>query len=148
MESGHDAAPQSPTLPEVATPPPPVKLADARVLECHDPGSRRTPPEQCDHVAAFEKAFGDAILASHDCVPPDAGAGSIEYVADLSFGRRRNPITVALPRDGRSYQSAKIAKECAAGVRARLGALPVGPLPHTHSRYKVAVVASYSGSVP
>jgi hypothetical protein len=137
------AAPPPP--PEVA-PLPPVKLADPRVLECHDRGAKRTPAEQCDHVAAFEKALGEAIVASHGCVPSDAGAGSIEYVADLSFGRRRAPVTVALPRDGRTFQSAKIAKECAAGVRARMAGFPVGPLQHEHARYKIAVVASYAGT--
>jgi hypothetical protein len=145
-DAGRDAVVASPApLPEASLPSP-VKLADPRVLECHDKGSKRTPPEQCDHVAAFEKAFEDAILATHECVPPDAGAGSIEYVADLSFGRRRNPVTLALPRDGRSFQSAKIVKDCTAGVRARLNTMPVAPLPHTHARYKIAVVASYGAS--
>ena len=116
------------------------------MLECHDRGAKRTPPEQCDHVAGFEKALGEAIVASHECVPPDAGTGSIEYVADLSFGRRRTPVTVALPRDGRTFQSPKIAKDCAAGVRARLAGFPVGPLPHEHARYKIAMVASYAGT--
>ena len=134
-----------PPLPDVP-PAPPVKVADARVLECHDRGSKRTAPEQCDHVLAFEKAFGDAILAAHECVSLDAGAGSIEYVADLSFARKRSPVTVTVPRDGRSFQNAKIAKDCAAGVRARLAAFPVTPLPHEHSRYKIAVVASYAGA--
>jgi len=145
-EAARDAGQVQVAAPEL-TPPPPVKLADPRVLECHDRGSKRTPPEQCDHVVAFEKAFAEAIESSHDCVPKDAGAGSIEYVADLSFGRRRNPVTVGLPRDGRSFQSAKIAKDCAAGVRARLATFPVAPLTHTHARYKIAVVASY-GATP
>jgi hypothetical protein len=126
--------------------PPPLRLADARVLECHDRGSKRTPPEQCDHIAGFEKALGDAILASHECVPVDAGVGTIEFVADLSFGRKRSPVALTLPKDGRSFSSAKIAKDCAAGVRARLAGFPMGPLPHEHARYKIAVVATYPGT--
>jgi hypothetical protein len=135
-----------PAPPLEVPPPPPLKLADARVLECHDRGSKHTPPEQCDHVAGFEKAFADAILASHECVPVDAGVGTIEFVADLSFGRKRSPVTLTLPKDGRSYASANIAKDCAAGVRARLAGFPVAPLPHEHARYKVAVVATYPGT--
>jgi hypothetical protein len=125
-----------------------VKIADPRVLECHDRGSRRTPPDQCDHITPFEKAFADAIEAAHDCVPAAAGQGAIEFVADLSFARRRHPVVVTVPKDGRSFQSAKIAKECAAGVRARLAAFPVAPLTHAHARYKVSFVASYGAVMP
>jgi hypothetical protein len=129
-----------------AAPPLPVRVAEARVLECHDKGPAHTPPEQCDHIPAFEKALNDAILANHACVPKDAGAGSIEYVADISFGRRHNPVTIALPRDGRSFQSAKITRDCMAGVRSQLHAFPLAPLQHAHTRYKIAVIATYAGS--
>jgi hypothetical protein len=122
-----------------------VKIAEARVLECHDRGSRRTPPEQCDHVRAFEKAFAEAIEAAHDCVPPSAGTGSIEFVADLSFARKRHPVLVSLPRDGRSFQSPKIVKECGAAIRSRIGSFAVLPLQHAHARYKVSFIASYGG---
>jgi hypothetical protein len=145
-DAARDSAPVSSAPP---APPPPVvhvKLADAHVIECHDPGTKRTSPDQCDHIQAFEKAFGDAIEAAHDCVPQDAGAGSIEYVADLSFARRRSPVTLTLPRDGRSFQSPKIVRDCAAGVRSRLTAFPVAPLTHAHARYKISVVASYDGT--
>jgi len=141
--AGHDAAAAvlSPSVAVASEPA--VKLADARVLECHDRGPTRTVAEQCDHIAAFEKALADAIEASHECVPPDAGAGAIQFVADLSFARRRHPVTVTLPRDGRSFQSPKIVKDCAAGVRARLTTFPVTALQHAHGRYKISVLASY-----
>ncbi len=146
-DASRDAAPVSSSAPAPAPPPAlHVKLADAHIIECHDPGPKRTPPDQCDHIPAFEKAFGDAIEAAHDCVPTDAGPGSIEYVADLSFARRRSPVTLALPRDGRSFQSSKIVRDCAAGVRARLSTLPVAPLVHAHGRYKISVVATYDGT--
>ncbi len=135
----------SPAASSEAARPLPVKLAEAKVLACHDRGARKTPPDQCDHVMAFEKALGEAIEASHDCVPADAGTGSIQFVADLSFGRRRHPVTLALPRDGRSFQSSKIVKSCAAGVRSRMSALPVATFQHTHARYKISVVATYAG---
>jgi hypothetical protein len=142
-DAARDAGAAPPPPPE-APPSSPVRLADPRVLECHDRGAKRTAPEQCDHVAGFEKAFADAIIASQACVPADAGVGTIEYVADLSFGRRHSPVTLVLPRDGRSFQSAKIAKDCATSVRARLSGFPVAPLPHEHARYKVALVATYT----
>jgi hypothetical protein len=135
-------------VPEAAPPPLPVRLAEPRILECHDPGATHTPPEQCDHIPAFEKAFADAIEASHDCVPGEAGMGSIEYVADLSFGRKNNPILVQLPQNGRSYKNSRIVATCAAGVRNRLTTLPLGALAHGHTRYKVALIASYPGLAP
>ncbi len=143
--SSADGGPLPAPVPDAGRPPP-VRLAGARVLECHDRGSRRTAPEECDHIPQFEKAFAEAIEATHECVPPDAGAGSLEFVADLSFARRRSPVTVALPRDARSYQSPKIVKDCMIGVRARLAALPLATFPHAHARYKVALVASYGDS--
>jgi hypothetical protein len=142
LEAVRDGGAAVAAAPETVRPLP-VKLADARVLECHDRGSRKTSPDQCDHVLSFEKALGDAIEAAHDCVPADAGAGSIQYLADLSFGRRRHPVTLALPRDGRSFQNAKLVKECAAGVRARISTFPVTNLQHAHARYKISVVATY-----
>ena len=61
-----------------------------------DRGSRRTAPEECDHIPQFEKAFAEAIEATHECVPPDAGAGSLEFVADLELR------PAAKPRHGRA----------------------------------------------
>ena len=146
-DAAHDGSPPPVVLADAGHPPP-LKLADARILECHDKGPSHTAPDQCDHIAAFEKAFADAILASHECVPTDAGVGTLEYVADLSFARKRNPITVTLPHDGRSYASPRIAKDCLTGVKARLRGLPLGTFPHAHARYKVALVASYPGTTP
>jgi len=136
-------------LPVAATPdagrPHHVKLGDPRVIECHDRGSRRTPPDQCDHIAAFEKAFAEAILSADECVPTAAGPGSIEFLADLSFARRRRPVMLTLPRDGRSFQKVKIVKDCSTMVRAKLAAFPVAGLQHGHARYKLSILASYDG---
>jgi hypothetical protein len=52
---------------------------------------------------------------------------------------------VSLPREGRSFQSPKILKECAASVRSRMGSFAVLPLQHAHARYKVSFIASYGG---
>jgi hypothetical protein len=143
-EPPRDAAPRTLALPD-ATTLAPVKVAAARILECHDKGSSHTAPEQCDHLPLVEKALEDAITQSHACVPPDAGPGAMEFVVDLSFGRKKSPIAVNLPKTGRSYDNVKIAKACANEVRVRLGAIPLGSVTHAHARYKIAAVASYSG---
>src|SRR5262245_28503960 len=38
-----------------------MTLGEPRVLECHDPGAKRTAAEQCDRLGAFDKAFAKAI---------------------------------------------------------------------------------------
>jgi len=52
-------------------------IADAHVLSCHDPGPKRTPPNECDHPVDFEKAMAKAIEENASCVPRDQGGGSI-----------------------------------------------------------------------
>src|SRR5580700_6932012 len=56
------AAPAVPTAPQVT-------LSDAKVMECHDTGSKRTRPEDCDHLAAIEKGFAAAIGGGGPCLP-------------------------------------------------------------------------------
>jgi hypothetical protein len=130
-------APQDAALPAVA-------LGDARVLECHDPGTKHTPPEQCDHIAAFEKSFAQVILDAHDCMPPNSG-GTITYVADLAFTHRRS-LTIAAPRDGRSVKNPKAVLACVAEVRHGVSALVIDGYTHAHARYKVAMTATYPSS--
>jgi hypothetical protein len=120
-----------------------LRLGDARVIECRDSGSKRVPSEQCDALPSFAKGFAEAILAAKDCIPKGVGPGSITYVADVGFSRRRAPVTVALPRDGRSYRGAKVVAACAAAVRAGVSAVPIEAIPHAHARYKIALVATY-----
>src|SRR5579864_9322636 len=67
----------------------PVALSDARIVGCHDRGPRKTPAEQCDHVASIEKALVNAVEQSAACVPESTSGGTIQYVADVSFSRRK-----------------------------------------------------------
>jgi hypothetical protein len=138
--AGPDAAP-APA--ESAPPPPPeheVELGAPKVLGCHDPGPKRTPPAECDHVAEFEAAIAKAIADSASCVPKDAGGGTIAYAVDMSFKRRS--VFVSTPRDGRTL-SRRIASGCASAVKAKLGSLALEGARHEHQRYKVEVVATY-----
>jgi hypothetical protein len=125
-----------------------IKLSDPRVLECKDPGSRKTPTEQCDPLPQFTKSFGDAILAAKDCLPQNAGAGSITYVADVSFSKHHAPVTVSLPKDGRSYKGMKLIGGCAAAVKSAASGMSLEGMEHGHSRYKIAIVATYPARAP
>jgi hypothetical protein len=134
----------SPYAPEIdAGAPPPLTLGDARVIECRDSGSKKVPREQCDALPLFAKSFADAILAAKDCIPPSAGPGTVTYVADVGFARHRAPVTLALPKDGRSYRGAKVVAGCGAAVRAGVTGIAIDAIPHAHARYKIALVATY-----
>jgi hypothetical protein len=126
-----------------AGPPPGVRLSDARVIECHDTGTKKTPTEQCDPLPAFSKAFAEAILAAKDCMPPSAGPGSITYMADVSFSRKKSPVNVTLPKDGRSYRAVKTVAGCSAAVKSVMSATSLEGMTHAHTRYKIAIIATY-----
>jgi hypothetical protein len=123
--------------------PPGVRLTEARVIECHDSGSKKTPAEQCDALPAFSKSFADAILAAKDCMPASAGPGSITYMADVSFSRKKSPVNVTLPKDGRSYRAVKTVAGCSAAVKSVMSGLAIEGMPHAHTRYKIAIIATY-----
>lgn len=120
----------------------PVALSDARVLGCQDRGSKKTPPDACDRLGAVEQALASAITQSAPCAP--AAGGTIEYLADVSFARHK--LSVSLPRAGRSVRDRKALKACAAAVRGSLSGLALDGIEHQHSRYKIAVTATYRAS--
>lgn len=122
---------------------PGVALSDARVVECHDAGSKKTAPADCDHLPAVEKTIAAAIVQSASCVPASAGGGTIEYEADVSFLRKHNPIAITAPHDGRTVKGAHVAVACIKAIKAALGPPALSNVPHTHGRYKITIVATY-----
>ncbi|HEY8039031.1 MAG TPA: hypothetical protein VIF15_04525 [Polyangiaceae bacterium] len=122
----------------------PVALSDPRVLACQDRGSKRTPPDQCDHLASVEQALASAIAQSAACVPAAAGGGTIEYVADVSFSRHK--VNVSLPRAGRSVHDRKVLRACSTAVRGAIQGVGLDSVDHQHARYKIAVTATYRSS--
>jgi len=122
----------------------PVSLSDTRVLACHDRGTKKTAPDQCDHVAQVEQALTGAITQAATCVPAAQGGGTIEYVADVSFSRHK--VSLSLPKAGRSVRDVKVLRACSSAVRGALQSLPLDGVDHQHARYKIAVTATYRGS--
>ena len=139
--------PNAAASPTVTTPSEDAKvtLGEPKSVLCQDPGPKKTAPEQCDHVVEVEKAFAKAIEESGGCVPKDAGGGTIQYVADVSFKKRQ--LSVAVPKEGRTFKNAKVLAACHAAVKSKLQALSLDPIAHSHARYKIAITASYPGSV-
>ncbi|HTB76658.1 MAG TPA: hypothetical protein VK762_25600, partial [Polyangiaceae bacterium] len=122
-----------------------VTLSEARVLACHDKGARKTPAEQCDHVATVEQAFAQAISQTASCSSSSTAGGTIEYVADVSFLRRK--VKISLPRDGRSLHDRKVVGACATAVREAMDAVTLDGADHEHARYKISVTATYRGKI-
>lgn len=120
-------------------------LGDPKILSCHDPGPKKTAPEQCDHVAELEKAFAKAIEENTSCVPRDAGGGTIIYIADVAF--KKKTVSVGTPKEGRTLKSSKVAGTCEKAVKARLSSLPYDTIKHEHARYRVSITATYPGAV-
>lgn len=127
---------------------PPIAFGEVHVLECHDPGAKKTSPGECDHLVAFDKAFTKAIEDAQSCVPTSAGGGSLVYVADVSFQRKKSPINLALPKEGRTMKNAKVIGACTAAVKKNLAAVQLDAAQqHQHTRYKISVTATYPGPV-
>jgi hypothetical protein len=127
---------------------PVVTLSDAKVMECHDPGSHHTPSDQCDHLGTVEKGLAAAIAAAGACVPPSASGGTLVYVVDASFARKHHPIDLLVPRDGRAlknpHATGAAVKECSAAVKRGIIGMSLEGIPHQHQRYKVAITATYA----
>jgi hypothetical protein len=138
VNGGGDAAPpvEAPPIEDK------VALGDAKVLSCHDPGPKKTSPQECDHVADFEKSFAKAIEDSRDCLPKDVASGtSIPFVADLSFKKRK--VDVSVGKDAKGLKNPKLAGTCAAAVRGKLGAVAFDTAAHQHQRYRIEIVATW-----
>lgn len=131
--------------PPIATPPPatlaPIALSGARILACQDPGPKKTPADQCDRLATIEKALASAVEQSSACVPDSLSGNTIEYVADVSFSRRK--VNVLLPRAGRSLRDRKVLAACATAVKDALVSVALEGIDHHHARYKIALTATY-----
>lgn len=118
-----------------------VALSDARVLACQDRGSKKTAPDQCDHVGPIEQALSSAISRAGDCVT--SSGGTIEYVADVSFSHHK--LSVSMPKAGRSVRDRKAIRACSTAVRGAMQGVALDGVDHQHARYKIAITATYKG---
>jgi hypothetical protein len=116
-----------------------VTLGEVKMLECHDPGSKRTAPADCDRLPTFEHTVTDAIRNEAAC---GSGAGEVLWIVDVSTLRKKTPILVSVSKDGHALKSGKVATDCTAAVKRALtgAALDAG---HAHARYKIEVSAAY-----
>lgn len=120
-----------------------IALSEVVVQECHDPGSKRTAPKDCDHLPAFEKLFAQAIVDNATCASVATSGGTIAYEADVSFARKKQPVMLSLPHEGRTLKSSRAVTACAAAVKKSLASVALTDASHQHSRYKLEIVATY-----
>lgn len=122
-----------------------VTLSEPKVLACQDRGPKKTAAQDCDRLQPVEQALTKAIEQSASCVPQTAGGGTIEYVADVSFLKKR--VGLALPKGGRSMKNGKAVAACGQAVKRALSTFSVDGIQHAHQRYKISVTATYPGPV-
>jgi hypothetical protein len=115
-------------------------LGEARVLSCRD--TRKDLPE-CGKLPAFEEALAKAVRDHASCLPETAGGGSIQYVAEVNFAKKK--IALSTPKDGRTVRNVKLLKPCVLAIKRTLDGFPIDKTDHGHTRYKVSVVATYPG---
>ncbi len=118
-----------------------VTVGDAKVIGCHDRGSKRTPADQCDHLPAVEGAFSKAILDASSCVSQGTPAGEIAFVLDASYARHKSPMRVRHGREDTTLP-AKAVAECVAEVRKSLASISLDGA-HAHARYEIEIDATY-----
>jgi hypothetical protein len=117
-----------------------VTVTDAKVVGCHDTGSKRTAPAACDHLPGLEGALAKAVLDSASCVPPGT-AGAITFHADASYARHKNPIRVKHGTQGTTL-APKVIAACVGDVRKALASIALDQA-HAHARYEVEIDATY-----
>lgn len=146
VSSGGEAAlPPVTSTASAAPPDEKVVLGDAKIISCHDPGPRKTAPEQCDHPTELEKSFAKAIEDSATCVPHDAGGGTLIYLADVAFKKRLVAVTTL--KEGRTLKSPRVAGACEKVVKSRLSMLAFDAIKHEHARYRISITATYPGAI-
>ena len=110
-----------------------ISVSEPRVLGCHDKGSKKTPAAECDHLPPIEQALAAAIEQAASCVPAAAGGGTIEYMVDVSFNRKKNAVKLVLPKGGRSMKNAKALNACKSAVGRGLHDVSTDGVTHNHA---------------
>jgi hypothetical protein len=140
------------TVPVVDTKAPPddrvrtrdgVTISDAKIIGCHDRGSKRTAPGACDRLPGVEAAIGKAILDSSSCIGPGSPPGAIAFTIDASYSRHKAPIHVTPGKEG-TTMPARVVGGCIADVKKALSSVNLDTA-HGHGRYEIEVDATYAG---
>lgn len=116
-----------------------IKLGRVWIDSCYRAGVGKTPAEQCDRQPFFEEALVKAVLDNTACAPKLNKGGSISYAMKIDYRRKR--VTLFAGKSGSVRRStARPAVEC---VEQAIPKPTWEALPHQHTRYVIAVLATY-----
>lgn len=119
-----------------------VNLGRVWIDSCQKSGTR-TPAEQCDRQPFFEEALVKAVL-QNACAPKTSKGGSISYALRIDY--REKTFRVFAGRSGTLRRNqARDALDC---VQRAIPQPSWDTLPHQHSKYIVAVLATYPPTDP
>ena len=116
-----------------------LKLGEVWIDKCEKPGRGKTPPEQCDRQPWFEQALTRAIRENAACAPERSGTLSVVMRVDYS----RRKLDVFAGKSGTIR--GRTAEGTITCVQRSVPDPPWSSLEHEHTRYIVAVMATYSG---
>ena len=117
-----------------------VKLGAVQRIKCSaSPGSRGQEGNLCDQIGALEQALGKAIRDSVDCAPKTKQEGSINYVLNVDFAKKKLHVFPGASGSWRGPQARKAAK-C---VLRNLSAPAWDSIQHQYAYYQVAILATY-----
>ncbi len=110
-------------------------------LTCGDLTTVKPPREACDRLPSIEKALSQAIEETKSCAAGGEG-GAIVYLFDLNF--KRAHVTLASPKEGRTFRDSKTVGVCVSAIKAKLAPLSIEGAAHAHLRYRLSYTANYA----
>jgi hypothetical protein len=116
-----------------------VTLGRVWIDSCQRAGPGRTPPEQCDRQPYFEEALVKAVLENTACAPKLQKGGTISYAMKVDY--RRKQVSIFAGQSGSVRRST--AREAIRCVSRSLPTPDWEPLQHQHTKYIIAVLATY-----
>jgi hypothetical protein len=116
-----------------------VSLAEAKLIKCTKGGSGKTPVEQCDRQPFFEEALVKAIRDNVSCAPLLTSSGTVNFVLDVDHKAKK--LKVWAGKSGSIKRKSR--KEVLGCVKRALPTPDWSQIPHQHTKYQIAVMASY-----
>jgi hypothetical protein len=116
-----------------------LKLSEVRKVRCGSSSKQTSEGEACDALPAFEKALIEAAKKTLDCAPRSNKPGSINFVLEIDFARKKTHIFPGASGDWRGPK-ARRATKCATDA---LVVPDFATAVHQYRYYAIAIMATY-----
>lgn len=117
-----------------------IKLSEVRKVRCGVSPKQASEGDACESLPTFEKALIDAVKTTFDCAPRSSKPGSINFVLEIDFAKKKTHIFPGASGDWRGPK-ARRATKCATDA---LVAPDFTTAIHQFRYYAIAVMATYS----